>query len=422
MGDEDRSQELPQRAPGTTRGGSDRSNRSPVLSEELRQRLQAAVKAERAQASDQDHQTSAGPAARAASAAANGDTAGPAVNGFPGPRTQVAEPGRTGEPAATAKLESASGPIRRPAQDPVDRAAVPKRSERRLPRVRLLTLIVILAVAGSLVTAASLLTANSSGGHVAAGTAALQRQEAVTSQQAARWVARQVDPADVVSCDRVMCAALRAAGFPGAKLLVLGPTSQPPVTSAVVVVTAAVRSLFGSSLGSAWAPAVLASFGSGGAQITIRVMSAHGAGAYRAAFTADQAGRSQTDSVLLNYASRIKMSALDEEQLTAGLVDVRLAEAINWLAATTETIDIVEFGNTGPGASGDVLLDFADLAESGQAAQLSSSAYVRILQGRLITANAEYHPLSSQTVTLPGGQKVFRVEFAAPSPLGQVSS
>jgi hypothetical protein len=95
-------------------------------------------------------------------------------------------------------------------------------------------------------------------------------------------------------------------------------------------------------------------------------------------------------------------------------------EAIYWLAAT-ETIDIVGFGDTGPGASGDVLLDFADLAESGQVPQLSSSAYVRALQARLIAANADYHPLSSQTVSLPGGQKVLRVEFAAPSPLGQVS-
>src|ERR1700722_5456743 len=102
MGDEDRSQELPQRAPGTTRGGSDRSNRSPVLSEELRQRLQAAVKAERAQAAGPDHQTSAGPA----------------VNGFPGRPKHVAEPGRAGGPAATAKLESAPGPVRRPADGP----------------------------------------------------------------------------------------------------------------------------------------------------------------------------------------------------------------------------------------------------------------------------------------------------------------
>jgi len=108
--------------------------------------------------------------------------------------------------------------------------------------------------------------------------------------QAAAWVAEQVSPDVTVSCDAVMCAALQAHGFPVSKLVVLGPTSPDPVPSVLVVETATVRELFGSSLAIAWAPAVLASFGSGTGTITVRVVAPHGAAAYQAALNADRAG------------------------------------------------------------------------------------------------------------------------------------
>jgi hypothetical protein len=55
----------------------------------------------------------------------------------------------------------------------------------------------------------------------------------------------------------------------------------------LVVETAAVRALFGSSLDTEWAPAVLAAFGSGEAEITVRVVAANGAAAYLAALATD---------------------------------------------------------------------------------------------------------------------------------------
>jgi hypothetical protein len=40
------------------------------------------------------------------------------------------------------------------------------------------------------------------------------------------------------------------------------------------------------------------------------------------------------------------------------------------------------------------------------------------MRASLATMNIQFRPASSQTVTLPGGQTVLRVEFSAPSPLG----
>src|ERR1035438_421688 len=74
MGDEDRSRDLPHRVRGSARDGSERPAGSPVLSEELRQRIQAAVKAERSQAAAKDQQTTAEPSKQATSSGpADGD-------------------------------------------------------------------------------------------------------------------------------------------------------------------------------------------------------------------------------------------------------------------------------------------------------------------------------------------------------------
>src|SRR5204863_6560494 len=126
--------------------------------------------------------------------------------------------------------------------------------------VGLAALIVIPAlVIGSLsVVAVRHLTGTRAGSPPSAAPA---RHEAAIRGQAAAWVAQQVSRGVAVSCDRVMCAALEARGFPARDLLVLGPLSRDPRSSAVVVETGAVRALFGTSLDRAWAPAVLASFG-----------------------------------------------------------------------------------------------------------------------------------------------------------------
>ena len=447
MGDEDRSRHLPQRVRGAARGGSGHPP-APVLSEEMRQRIQAAVRAERAGTTGVDQESAAEPPRRGVAAESTGGAASPGgeriarTNGHQKRHVKpehAAKSGHGGKPEPNAKAEPVVEREHNVKDEPAGKAepvqAEPVQAElvqaepvptegdartgpglRRFGWVRAAAFLLVLIAVGSLATAVSRhIAAASSGNHAVP----LQRQEALTRLQAASWVAQQVDPADVVSCDQWMCAALMADRFPASKLLLLGPTSQPPVTSAVVVVTAAVRSLFGSSLGSAWAPAVLASFGSGPAQITIRVMSSHGAGAYQAALSAGLGGRIAYGQVLLT--PQIVLSPMAESQLAAGQVDERVVEAIASLASQ-KPVDILEFGNVGPDASPSLPLRFADLAVTDSAANQASPAYLRAVQARLSAVSTEFRPASSQTVHGPHGQDVFRVEFAAPSPLGSIGT
>jgi hypothetical protein len=291
--------------------------------------------------------------------------------------------------------------------------------DRRFGWVRVAAFFLVLIAVGSLATAVSLYIADSSSGNGTAGAAALQRQEVQTRAQAASWVSRQIDRGDVVSCDQAMCTALRADGFPAGKLLVLEPTSNLPVTSAVVVVTAAVRGMFGSSIDAAWAPDVLATIGSGAAEITIRLTAPHGALAYQSALRAGMAFRIQYGTTLLKYP-QIVLSQAAQNQLAAGQVDPRLVVAIASLASD-EPVDVARFENIGPGVSTDLPLRFADLIVNDNAAHMSSSAYIGAMHAYLSSQSSQLGPVSGQ-MALSGGQDVFRVEFAAPSPLGSIST
>jgi hypothetical protein len=111
-------------------------------------------------------------------------------------------------------------------------------------------------------------------------------------------------------------------------------------------------------------------------------------------------------------------SATARKQLMAGQVDSRLLLAIADLAAD-HPIDIVDFGNVAPGEDPDIPLRFADLAVNDQAvARPDSSAYVRSVVADLGAVSMQFRPASTETVVLPSGQKVLRVQFTAPSSLG----
>jgi hypothetical protein len=281
------------------------------------------------------------------------------------------------------------------------------------PGIRLTVLVLIAAlVIGSLavVTVRRLARPPAS-----AASAALARQEAAARDEAAAWVAEQVSRDVTVSCDQVMCAALAARGFPPHQLLMLGPRSPGPVTSGVVVETAAVRGLFGTSLAVAWAPAVLAAFGSGPAVITIRVMAPHGAAAYQIALATDLAARKTAGAALVRD-KRITLLAPAAGQLAEGLVDVRLVLALTALARY-QPVSVADFGNTGPGASAGIPLRYADLAETGPAA-----AYVQSVRAHLSAVKAIILPARMVSLVLSGGQAVLRVEYTAPSPLGESAS
>jgi hypothetical protein len=390
MAGKDRDAELPRRVRDRGRAGP-LSPAAPVLTEELRQRMRAAVQAERAQA-----------AAREQEHAARDRTSELPRRARP-PESAA---GTKAAPEASPPADGANGKHTGAAAGP---AGPGPGKPRRRAGARLAALGLATAVAGSLTAVAVEHFSRSP-----AASAAVAHREA-----AAAWVAGPVSRDVTVSCDAVMCAALKAHGFPAGHLVVLGPVSPDPVPSVLVVETAAVRGLFGRHPAITWAPAVLASFGSGTGAITVRVVAPHGAAAYQTALNADLAARKTSGAALLKYP-RITVSATARSQLVAGRVDSRLLLALALLAGR-EPVDIVRFGNPGPGASPGVPLRFADLAESVPAAHLGRAAYARAVWAVLGGVDAPVRP--ARVVSGPvQGQAVLQVEFTAPSPLGKPGS
>ena len=290
-----------------------------------------------------------------------------------------------------------------------------KRLHRRRRRRRLVALAATVVLAASL-SAVTVWFFNRSSARPPS--AAELRQEAAARRKMAAWVAQHVSRDALVACDPVMRAALAAHGFPSRELLLLGPTTPDPFASAaaVVIETPTVRSLFGSSLDSAWAPDVLASFGDGPAKVTVRVTAPHGVVTYKSRLNSDLAARKTAGAALLND-SQISIPVPAENQLVAGRVDSRILLALADLAGH-RPISIVRFGNDGPGASADIPLRFVDLAENVQAAHLGPAAYVKAVRAFLSQVNVQYRPVSMTEVGLANGQVVLRVTVAAPSPFG----
>ena len=170
----------------------------------------------------------------------------------------------------------------------------------------------------------------------------------------------------------------------------LGSASEVPTSSAVVVETPAVLRLFGSSLATALAPAVLASFGSGPSLVTVRVIARDGAAAYQTELSNDLQPRKTAGSALLGD-SLISVPPLAEHQLSAGAVDSRLLLGSRILAGR-QPITIVQFGTDGPGVSAELPLRFVDLAEARQGAHLGRAAYVKALRDFLAQARGQVPP------------------------------
>ena len=230
-------------------------------------------------------------------------------------------------------------------------------------------------------------------------------------------MAQQVSRDVKVSCDPVMCAALRARGFPSGELLVLGSASEVPTSSAVVVETPAVLSLFGSSLATAWAPAVLASFGSGPSLVTVRVIARDGAAAYQTELSADLADRKTAGAALLGD-SQISRARAGQRPAHRGRWSTRGCVLALAHLAGHQPISIVQFGNPGPGASADVPLRFVDLAETSPGASPVLRRVRQVAPRLPERGGCQFRPASMTTVVLPDGQPVLRVEVTAPSPLG----
>jgi hypothetical protein len=441
MGDDDRSEQLPHRLRGAAQPRH-ASSASPALSDKLRQRMQAAVSAERARATPQDQQRQDRPGQDPPRQGQPGHD--PPRQGQPGQDQERAEPvppaiasapADNGVAAPAASRAVRSEPISQP--DPAvepepkvrpvhlvtpERGAGPRPAaggpaRRLLIATSAIAVALVFLAAGCLGVAVAKYMA-SWPAHVVPLSPAQQRAAAKSRGQAATWVTQYVSHAAVVSCDPQMCAALTADGFPSRYVRVLGPTAPYPLTSNVVVVTQAVRELFGSSLSSDYAPAVLATFGSADASITVRVIAPRGAAAYRAQLALDRTAAAEAGSDLAQTPG-VTVLAEAKQQLMAGQVDARLLVAITFLAIKLP-VDILDFGNVGPGGDPAIPLRYADLAESKQAGRAVSPAYLRALRASLGAVSADYRPTRIVTAIL-NGQRVLRIEFLAPTPLGMIA-
>jgi hypothetical protein len=236
--------------------------------------------------------------------------------------------------------------------------------------------------------------------------------------RAAAWVASQVSRAGLVSCDQAMCRALEAHGVPATDLLVLGPGAADPLRSSVIVVTAAVTRMVGSGPLAEDAPAVLASFGSGGKRVSVQMIFAQGAAAYASALRAGLAARKANESWLLN--PRITMSAAARQQLAAGRVDSRLVLTIANLASKW-LVHIITFGDQAPGASAGIPLRCAEVTVTGGPAAADLAGQARVMSGYVHRLEGFYTGARIQAVQF-GGRRVVQIGFTAPSPLGWVST
>jgi hypothetical protein len=247
------------------------------------------------------------------------------------------------------------------------------------------------------------------------GPAAMSAAERAAQENAAQWVAAQVSRSVVVSCDPAMCQALRAHGLPAGGLLELRSAAVSPLRSAVIVATPAVRREFGHRLGSVYAPAVLASFGSGTERVEVRVIVPDGAAAYRSASWMDLGLRKQTGAQLLSN-SRLAFTATAMRQMAAGRADSRLMFSIIDMAMV-RPISVVALADSGPGASEGIPLRSLTVTVQGSSPD-DGSVFLQAVLSRLKTQPSPWYPSRIEIVRLPRGQTGLRIEFTAPSPLG----
>jgi serine/threonine protein kinase len=239
--------------------------------------------------------------------------------------------------------------------------------------------------------------------------------EAAARTQALTWILQQVSRAAIVSCDPEVCADLVNKGFPSGNVLPLGNTSTDVLGSNLVVATAAIRAQFGSRLTSVYAPAIIASFGSGTAKIDILWVPPDGTAAYRADQQADLRARKIADALLLTN-NHIEASPTAKAQLLSGDIDPRLPDLLA-IMAHNHPVSIVDFVNQSPGGGPASLLRSVDLATVDPAAHLTPGAYLGSMRALIDAQTAQYLPAWVQPVTLRTGQTVLRIGYGAPSPL-----
>ena len=219
--------------------------------------------------------------------------------------------------------------------------------------------------------------------------------------QAAAWIAGQVSGDAIIACDPGMCAALQEQGVAAGRLMPLRSAAASPVGASVLAISPSA----GGQLAGQYAPALIASFGSGGNRVEVRAVEPGGVSAYRAALRADLAARRAAGSQLLRN-SHIRFTGPDAAQLRAGDVDTRLLATLAALASQY-SFRVTGFGDASPG----VPVLFREVSITGVGRGLATAlAMIR-------AQNPPYLPAHAAAV----GQTGLSIEFAAPGPLGLLS-
>jgi hypothetical protein len=305
-------------------------------------------------------------------------------------------------------------PAEQPSAAPSNQRPLPTRDRPARRRRRVLSLVAAIVIVFAGGGVAGLLTRPHAGHHgPAASHGGGSQPLSPAGRLAAVWVAQEVARNAIVACDPLMCSALETRGVLAANLLVLRADTTSPLGAEVVVVTPAVRSEFGSRVSSVYAPSVIAGFGSGAGEVSVRVVAQNGPTAYLTALGQDAADRKTAGAQLLAN-KHILASAQARAQLAAGAVDSRLLLMLPALAAV-HPVQVLAF-DPAPGAGPGVPLCSADLSGAGQAAKVSDTTYLRWLTSFVGTQVVPF--AGTMSVLQEAGQPVVRVVFAEPSPLG----
>jgi hypothetical protein len=326
----------------------------------------------------------------------------------------IGRPARPGEPAGTART------VRKPTtSEPSWGRVLATTVKLWILRARGWRAVAVIAAAAA-VTAAAL-----AGGGVFTGTAAPAARARVTSPpsaaravtrptaspadvaqaMAAAWIADQLSSDAIIACEPAMCAALQAHGVSAGRLMPLESGSPDPQGAAVVVTPAPASSQL-----AAYAPALIATFGSGQARMDVRAAEPGGMAAYEAEQRADLAARMNAGSQLLRN-NRIHFTAQDAAQLRAGEVDARLLATLAALSSQY-SFTVAAFGDASPGVA--VVYRAVTITGDGRngAAGLGPAlALVRAQVPPYLPAQASIvHPAA------------LIIEFAAPSPMGLLTA
>jgi hypothetical protein len=393
---------LPRRVPGTKRGPGTGPLARPELSDSDLQRIRAALDSAQAQAS-------APPAERPA----------PLPRRFPDVGSESEPPARSARPVPAALLptQRKKTPTEPPPAVPAPRPSQVTEETKRGRGCAIITgsaiAMLVLLSAGS----AFLLTR-----HAGTDKARPEASAKVSVRdRAAYWVATQVGRAGLISCDKAMCQALEARQVPAADLLVLRSGVADPLRSAVVVVTAAVKKMVGSRLLAADAPTAIASFGSGAAQISIRLIFRRGATAYAAALRREIADRKLAGTSFVLLDSRVARSAAIRQELRSGQVDSRLLLTLGEVASQWP-VSIVAFGDRAPGASFGIPFRSADLVLTASKPGPPAAGKVQQMAVFVHQLGGYFAGAHIRTVRLARGLDVVRIEFTAPGRFGLLSS